>query len=91
MGVNSGWHIGLSPVLQNGKEHMALRWKKLVRRESANMMRSAGFRRSAKPWRNFCGGCAGGLPLPTELAALCDDFISEQECAEQGESVLAVS
>ncbi len=37
--------------------------------------------------RRLCRGTA----LPTELAALCDDFISEQECAEQGESVLAVS
>ena len=37
-------------------------------------------------WR-LCKGTA----LPAELAALCDDFISAQECAEQGDSVLAVS
>lgn len=37
--------------------------------------------------RRLCKGAA----LPTELAALCDDFISAQECAEQGDSVLAVS
>ena len=37
--------------------------------------------------RRLCKGAA----LPAELAALCDDFISAQECAEQGDSVLAVS
>ncbi len=36
--------------------------------------------------RRLCKGAA----LPTELAALCDDFISAQECAEQGDR-LAVS
>lgn len=37
--------------------------------------------------RKLCRGTA----LPTELAALCDDFVSEQEAAEQRDSALAVS
>ncbi len=37
--------------------------EKLVRRESANMMRSVGFRRNVKTWRSFCGGFARGLPF----------------------------